>query len=60
MKMNNNTDDDDTVDHIIFAEDLVRAARDLLNEGINSCHFSARKLQNWIKEVKERELQTAV
>jgi hypothetical protein len=50
--MNDNIDDNDTVHDGIFAEDLVKAAQDLLNKGINSCHFLARKLQNWINEVK--------
>jgi hypothetical protein len=52
-EMNDDLDDDDTIDDSIFAEDLVLAARNLLDEGKSSCHFSARKLQNWIKEVEE-------
>jgi hypothetical protein len=55
--MNDNIDDNNTVDNSIFTEDLVKAAQDLLNKGINSCHFLARKLQNWINEVEDNYKQ---
>jgi hypothetical protein len=36
--MNDDLDDDDTVDSI-FAEDLVKPAKNLLNKGKSSCLF---------------------
>jgi hypothetical protein len=51
-ELNEELDDDDNNNDSIFAEDLVLAARRLLEEGKTTCNFSARKLQHWITEIE--------